>query len=44
MITSPKVRRHLADRVLDLLDQFRVVVVTGARQVGKSTLAQAVLE
>ncbi len=29
--------------MLDLLDQFRVVVVTGARQVGKSTLARAVL-
>ncbi len=38
-----KVRRHLTENVLDLLDQFRVVVITGARQVGKSTLAQAVL-
>lgn len=36
--------RHLAGVVDGLLDAFRVVVVTGARQVGKSTLARAVLE
>lgn len=35
--------RHLTETVLDLLGEFRVVVVTGARQVGKSTLARAVL-
>ena len=34
--------RHGAARVEELLDAFPVVVVTGARQVGKSTLAQAV--
>lgn len=36
--------RHLTDTVLELLDEFRVVVVTGARQVGKSTLARSVLD
>lgn len=35
-------RRHLQDRILDSLRHFPVVLVTGARQVGKSTLAQAV--
>lgn len=39
----PPLARHLADPVLESLDHFRVVVVTGARQVGKSTLARAVL-
>ncbi len=34
--------RHGAARVEELLGAFPVVVVTGARQVGKSTLAQAV--
>jgi uncharacterized protein len=36
------VNRHLRPRVLDALDDTRVVVVLGARQVGKSTLVQAV--
>lgn len=36
--------RHFTDVVHALLDEFRVVVVTGARQVGKSTLARAVLD
>lgn len=35
--------RHAADRVLDALTDTRVVVINGARQVGKSTLAEAVL-
>ena len=36
--------RHATDVVLDRLAVFRVVVVTGARQVGKSTLARLVLD
>lgn len=36
--------RHATDVVLRRLAAFRVVVVTGARQVGKSTLARLVLE
>lgn len=36
--------RHATDVVRQRLDSFRVVVVTGARQVGKSTLARLVLE
>jgi uncharacterized protein len=36
-------RRRAFDRVTDALADTRVVVVNGARQVGKSTLAQAVL-
>jgi uncharacterized protein len=36
--------RHATVRVLDLLTAFPVVVVTGARQVGKSTLAAAVVD
>lgn len=35
------IRRHLAPLVLEALQQFPVVLVTGARQVGKSTLVQA---
>lgn len=36
--------RHATDVVCRRLDAFRVVVVSGARQVGKSTLARLVLE
>lgn len=37
--------RHAAlGTVVDRLTAFRVVVLTGARQVGKSTLARMVLE
>lgn len=35
------IRRHLEPLVLEALRQFPVVLVTGARQVGKSTLVQA---
>ena len=34
--------RHLRPRVLEALDDTRVVVVLGARQVGKSTLVQSI--
>ncbi len=37
------VERHLRPRVLEALDDTRVVVVLGARQVGKSTLVQDVV-
>ncbi|TLM65880.1 MAG: ATP-binding protein, partial [Actinobacteria bacterium] len=36
-------RRHLTERVHRLLRSFPVVVIAGPRQVGKSTLAKAVL-
>ncbi|MCZ7663867.1 MAG: ATP-binding protein [Thermoleophilia bacterium] len=36
--------RHAGDIVVKRLGAFRVVVVTGARQVGKSTLARLVVE
>lgn len=36
--------RHATDVVISRLQAFRVVVVTGARQVGKSTLARLVLD
>jgi hypothetical protein len=36
--------RHATDAVCRRLDVFRIVVVSGARQVGKSTLARLVLE
>lgn len=36
------IERHLRPRVLEALDDTRVVVVLGARQVGKSTLVQGV--
>ncbi len=35
------IRRHLEERIRESLAHFPVVLVTGARQVGKSTLAQA---
>lgn len=44
MMVAPLLQRHLADSIAGLLDHFRVVVVTGARQVGKSTLARDVLQ
>ena len=37
------VRRHLQGLVLKSLADFPVVLITGARQVGKSTLAQALI-
>jgi predicted AAA+ superfamily ATPase len=37
-------RRHASDRLTRLLSAFPVVALTGARQVGKSTLARALLE
>ena len=38
------IRRHLQARILDSLRHFPVVLVTGARQVGKSTLVQALAQ
>ena len=35
------IKRHLESLVLEALQQFPVVLLTGARQVGKSTLVQA---
>lgn len=35
------IRRHLYELILESLQDFPVVLLTGARQVGKSTLAQA---
>jgi len=37
------IRRYLHDPVLDSLQHFPVVLLTGARQVGKSTLAQELI-
>lgn len=37
-------RRHAEDTILRRLGSFRVVVLSGARQVGKSTLAHMVLD
>lgn len=38
------IRRYLKDRILESLKYFPVVLLTGARQVGKSTLAQGLIE
>lgn len=38
------VARHIHDRVVEALADTRVVVIQGARQVGKTTLVQAVTE
>lgn len=38
------IRRYLQDPILDSLKHFPVVLLTGARQVGKSTLAQTLIE
>ena len=38
------IRRYLQDPILESLKHFPVVLLTGARQVGKSTLAQALIE
>jgi len=37
------IRRYLQDPVLTSLKHFPVVLITGARQVGKSTLAQGLI-
>lgn len=37
-------RRHACDKVERLLESFPLVAVTGARQVGKSTLARQILD
>ncbi|OGP99198.1 MAG: hypothetical protein A2026_20320 [Deltaproteobacteria bacterium RBG_19FT_COMBO_46_12] len=37
-------RRYLQDPILESLKHFPVVLLTGARQVGKSTLAQALIK
>jgi len=36
--------RHAGDRLIELLEAFPVAALTGARQVGKTTLAQLVVE
>jgi predicted AAA+ superfamily ATPase len=41
---SSLLNRHALPRIRRLLDVFPVVVITGARQVGKSTLAQMLVE
>jgi predicted AAA+ superfamily ATPase len=33
-------RRHIKDRIIELLHDFRIVYLTGPRQAGKSTLAR----
>ena len=35
------IRRHLQEKILESLRHFPVVLLTGARQVGKSTLVQS---
>jgi hypothetical protein len=37
------IRRYLQDPLLESLKHFPAVLLTGARQVGKSTLAQALI-
>ncbi|MBE3035071.1 MAG: ATP-binding protein, partial [Actinobacteria bacterium] len=37
-------KRHALDLIVDHLGVFRVIAITGARQVGKSTLARMVLD
>lgn len=36
--------RHLKERLIELLGEFRIVYLTGPRQAGKSTVARAVAE
>jgi predicted AAA+ superfamily ATPase len=38
------IRRYLQEQVLESLKHFPIVLLTGARQVGKSTLAQSLIE
>ena len=44
MVVVRHVERHLGPRLRDALDAFRVVVLHGARQSGKTTLARQVAE
>jgi len=34
------IKRHIKDRLMDLLNDFRIVYLTGPRQAGKSTLVR----
>ena len=36
--------RHIKQRILESLEEFRVVYIPGARQAGKSTLARQISE
>ena len=36
--------RHIKDRMIESLNEFRIVYVPGARQAGKSTLARQLSE
>jgi len=38
------IRRYIKDSILESLKHFPVILLTGARQVGKSTLAQTLIE
>lgn len=42
-MVSPLVRRNVMPALLDMLDTFRVVTVSGPRQSGKTTLVNAVV-
>ncbi|HET8896981.1 MAG TPA: AAA family ATPase, partial [Protaetiibacter sp.] len=43
MVNDSLIRRSVHSRVVDALADTRIVVLQGARQVGKSTLAQQIL-
>ena len=38
------IKRHITRRLIELLNQFPVVGIIGARQVGKTTLAKSIIE
>lgn len=38
------IKRHISSDIMDSMQEFPVILLTGARQVGKSTLAQALCE
>ncbi len=43
-MTTDQIKRHLGPRVTSALDSFRIVVLHGARQSGKTTLARLIAE
>jgi len=40
----PKIKRYLEEKILANLNQRKILIIYGARQVGKTTLLQSILK
>jgi predicted AAA+ superfamily ATPase len=41
-VKNMSIKRHIKARLIDLLNDFRIVYLTGPRQAGKSTLVREI--